>query len=185
MNFTFSFVDDPDNEQLYGNITWKIPDTSRPSHWIHSESICKRVYNVHNLIPKSCRIPTDDLVFCTIRIPIIIFLSTDEGVYNTYVLDFNAEADKSWLLLLHCAEKQGSARYLSSFILSRRTKLPPNVISFLRDKLPQYDVDLQYLFKMRQSDCATRELPAFLQAIKSMIKTSSRNNQHPMKHAQH
>lgn len=41
MNFTFSFMDDPDNEQLYGNITWRIPDLRRPSHWVHSEDTCK------------------------------------------------------------------------------------------------------------------------------------------------
>lgn len=40
MNFTFSFTDDPENEQLYGNITWRIPNGQQPSHWVHSEDPC-------------------------------------------------------------------------------------------------------------------------------------------------
>nr|XP_018897730.1 PREDICTED: uncharacterized protein LOC109030943 [Bemisia tabaci] len=74
-----------------------------------------------------------------------------EGVYNTYVLDSDY---KSWTLLLHCAEKTGSPRYLSSFILSKEPQLPENVINFLRDKLPRYDVDLEYMFHMEQTHCA-------------------------------
>lgn len=41
MNFTYSFTDDPINEQLFGNITWTIPDHGIPSHWTHSENICE------------------------------------------------------------------------------------------------------------------------------------------------
>lgn len=37
MNFTYSFVDDPLNEQLLGNITWKIPSADVPAHWVHAE----------------------------------------------------------------------------------------------------------------------------------------------------
>lgn len=40
MNFTYSFTDDPINEQLLGNITWTIPDSSQPAHWVHSEDTC-------------------------------------------------------------------------------------------------------------------------------------------------
>ena len=40
MNFTYSFIDDPANEQLAGNITWKIPSTQLPAHWIHAEEPC-------------------------------------------------------------------------------------------------------------------------------------------------
>ncbi|XP_063243649.1 uncharacterized protein LOC134542954 [Bacillus rossius redtenbacheri] len=73
-----------------------------------------------------------------------------EGVYNTYVLDSDY---RSWALLLHCAEKSGSPRYLSSFVMSRRPEAEPNVVSYLRDKLPRYDVDLEYVFAMRQDGC--------------------------------
>lgn len=45
MNFTFTFKDDPDNEHLCGNITWRIPDSQRPSHWVHSENICEYAYS--------------------------------------------------------------------------------------------------------------------------------------------
>jgi hypothetical protein len=60
---------------------------------------------------------------------------SDEGVYNTYVLDSDY---KSWALLMHCAEKSKSPRYLSSFIMSREANLGGNVISYLREKLPRY-----------------------------------------------
>jgi hypothetical protein len=66
----------------------------------------------------------------------LIFFS-DEGVYNTYVLDSDY---KSWALLMHCAEKSESPRYLSSFIMSREVSLGANVISYLREKLPRYIV---------------------------------------------
>lgn len=45
MNFTYSFTDDPINEQLFGNITWTIPDRNIPSHWTHSENICKFIFS--------------------------------------------------------------------------------------------------------------------------------------------
>lgn len=41
MNFTYTFTDDPAAELLYGNITWEIPNPSRPSHWVHAEDTCK------------------------------------------------------------------------------------------------------------------------------------------------
>lgn len=59
---------------------------------------------------------------------------TDEGVYNTYVLDSDY---KSWALLMHCAEQSKTPRYLSSFIMSREPSLGTNVISYLREKLPR------------------------------------------------
>lgn len=41
MNFTYSFTDDPLNEQLVGNITWTVPNPEEPAHWTHSEDTCK------------------------------------------------------------------------------------------------------------------------------------------------
>lgn len=41
MNFTYSFTDDPLNEQLIGNITWTVPNPAEPAHWTHSEDTCK------------------------------------------------------------------------------------------------------------------------------------------------
>jgi hypothetical protein len=41
MNFTYSFTDDPINELLVGNITWKIPSSDLPAHWVHAEFPCK------------------------------------------------------------------------------------------------------------------------------------------------
>lgn len=147
MNFTYSFIDDPDNEHLYGNITWRIPDLKQPSHWVHAED-------------------------------------TYEGVYNTYLLDMDASGDNPWSLLLHCAEKSGSTRYLSSFVLSRKSTQSPNVISFLRDKLPRYDIDLQFMYPMDQHDCSAEHIPLFYQAIKNQLKPRVASK-HPLKHPEH
>jgi len=43
MNFTYSFTDDPINELLVGNITWKIPSPDLPAHWMHAELPCKHI----------------------------------------------------------------------------------------------------------------------------------------------
>lgn len=52
-----------------------------------------------------------------------------EGIYNTYILDTDY---KSWALIMHCAEKSKSPRYLSALMLSRESKLGINVVNFLR-----------------------------------------------------
>ncbi|KAL1464728.1 hypothetical protein WDU94_004351 [Cyamophila willieti] len=115
MNFTYIYTDDPDNDILSGNITWRIPDTQQPAHWVHAE----RIY---------------------------------EGVYNTYVLVLDPD-HREWTLLLHCAEKANTPRYLSSFIMGKQPKLPPNVLSYLREKLPKYGIDLEYMFEMTHVNC--------------------------------
>lgn len=101
--------------------------------------------------------------------PSIFF--ADEGIYNTFVLDTDY---KSFGLLLHCAEKSGSTRYLSSLVLSRNQTLKANVISYLREKLPRYDIDLEYMFPMSQKDC--QESPNLNKSKKKLLK------KHPLKH---
>lgn len=59
----------------------------------------------------------------------MLHCSVDEGVYNTYVLDTDG---KAWALIMHCAEKARTPRYLSALLLSRESKLGANVLSFLR-----------------------------------------------------
>ncbi|CAH0553281.1 unnamed protein product [Brassicogethes aeneus] len=140
MNFTYSFTDDPINEQLLGNITWTIPDPAQPAHWTHSED-------------------------------------TYEGIYNTYVLDSDYT---SWSLLLHCAEKSKVPRYLSSFIMSREPVLGRNVISYLKDKLPRYDIDLHYMFEMNQVDCSVVDEVIPPSVLVNRLPVSTRR--HPMKH---
>lgn len=58
-----------------------------------------------------------------------LILIADEGIYNTYILDTDY---KSWALIMHCAEKEKSTRYLSALLLSRERELGMNVISYLR-----------------------------------------------------
>lgn len=53
----------------------------------------------------------------------------DEGIYNTYVIDTDY---KTWALIMHCAEKAKSPKYLSALLLARTPKLPINAINFLR-----------------------------------------------------
>ncbi|KAH8420104.1 hypothetical protein KR009_005944, partial [Drosophila setifemur] len=72
-----------------------------------------------------------------------------EGVYNTYVLDTDYD---TWGLVMHCAEKKKHPRYLSALLLSRKTELAENEISFLRGKLPQ-DIDKSFMFDIGQGSC--------------------------------
>ncbi|CAK9813287.1 Apolipoprotein D [Anthophora plagiata] len=143
MNFTYSFTDDPINEQLVGNITWKIPSHELPAHWVHAEY-------------------------------------PYEGVYNTYVLDSDYS---SWALLMHCAEQSKSPRYLSSFIMSREPNLGANVISYLREKLPKYDIDLEYMFSMDQNQCNKTETSEMDSLIPPsvMLRRNYALRKHPLK----
>ncbi|XP_050099587.1 uncharacterized protein LOC126579908 isoform X2 [Anopheles aquasalis] len=74
----------------------------------------------------------------------------DEEIYNTYVIDTDYRA---WALLMHCAEKTKSQKYLSALMLAREPTLPTNVKSFLREKLPRYDIDLEQMFPIQQGNC--------------------------------
>lgn len=125
------------------------------------------LWNVNRLIDKSL----------IISVHFKIFFVSDEGVYNTYVLDSDYT---SWALLLHCAEKSKVPRYLSSFIMSREPVLGVNVISYLRDKLPKYDIDLSYMFDMQQENCneTTPELPPSVILKRPLVGA----RRHPMKH---
>ncbi|XP_039282952.1 uncharacterized protein LOC111044696 [Nilaparvata lugens] len=104
-----------------------------------------------------------------------------EGVYNTYVLDSDYT---SWSLLLHCAEKSASPRYLSSFIMSRTIKLPANVISFLREKLPRYEIDLEYMFPMSQHHCSSPQNELHYASGHTGSKRQN-GRRHPMKNVHH
>ncbi|XP_059617501.1 uncharacterized protein LOC132262293 [Phlebotomus argentipes] len=74
-----------------------------------------------------------------------------EGIYNTYIIDTDY---KSWALIMHCAEKtKDPPRYLSALLLSREKHLGINVINFLREKLPRYDIDISFMFPIEQGKC--------------------------------
>lgn len=75
----------------------------------------------------------------------------DEGVYNTYVIDTDYE---NWALIMHCAEKKKYTRYLSAFMMSRTGSLGNNVKVFLREKLPIYNIDVDFFFDVRHDNCA-------------------------------
>lgn len=63
--------------------------------------------------------------------------------------------NEEWALLMHCAEKKKYSRYLSALLLSRKETLGSNVKAFLREKLPVYQIDLDYMFEVKQGseDC--------------------------------
>jgi apolipoprotein D and lipocalin family protein len=71
-------------------------------------------------------------------------------VYNTYVIDTDYE---NWALIMHCAEKKKYPRYLSALMMSRKQTLGSNVKVFLREKLPKYNIDLDFMFEVRQDNC--------------------------------
>lgn len=107
----------------------------------------------------------------------VFSFSVDEGVYNTYIIDTDY---REWALVMHCAEKPKSNRYLSALMLSRTPTIGINVINFLRfecfnpssifshmqnfilifqfryifrEKLPQYDIDVSFMFPINQENC--------------------------------
>ncbi|KAF6213298.1 hypothetical protein GE061_011016 [Apolygus lucorum] len=139
LNITYSFVDDPDNEMLMGNITYVVPDMSKPAHWVHSEDT---------------------------------FLE----MYNTYILDCD---NNEWALLLNCAEKPKSPRYLTSLMISKTPNLAPGVVSFLRDKLPKYDITLDYMFEMKQENCEDPSKNLHYASASQPAKT--KKGKHPLK----
>lgn len=106
------YEDDPDHDELKGNITFIVPDFEQPAHWMHAEYICE--FYDFNLIA---------------FLSDFLFSKSDEGVYNTYILDTDYT---SWMLIMHCAEKVKSPRYLSALLLSREPTLGINVVNYLR-----------------------------------------------------
>lgn len=65
----------------------------------------------------------------------------DEGVYNTYIIDTDYT---EWALIMHCAEKAKSNRYLSALMLSRTPSIGINVINFLRFPFSVFIVRTQH-----------------------------------------
>lgn len=71
-------------------------------------------------------------------------------MYNTYIIDTDYD---NWALLMHCAEKKKHSRYLSALMMSREPSLGHNVKAFLREKLPKYNIDLDFFFEVHQDGC--------------------------------
>lgn len=57
---------------------------------------------------------------------------------------------------MHCAEKKKFPRYLSALMMSRSQTLGYNVKVFLREKLPKYNIDLDFMFEVSQDDNCDR-----------------------------
>lgn len=56
MNFTYIFEEDPIKEPIQGNLTWIIPNSNIPAHWMHAEDICKLL----QIVTKSINVITND-----------------------------------------------------------------------------------------------------------------------------
>ncbi|XP_002067249.3 uncharacterized protein LOC6644630 [Drosophila willistoni] len=123
MNFSFIFAEDPLREKLQGNITWMIPSFENPDPM--APSIETPAHWIH----------TEHIY---------------KGIYNTYVIDTDYT---SWALIMHCAEKEKHPRYLSALLLSRQPTLGENYITYLREKLIPYHIDLSFMFPINQSSC--------------------------------
>ena len=41
MNISYLYAEDPSKQPQYGNISWFIPNTAVPAHWMHTEYICE------------------------------------------------------------------------------------------------------------------------------------------------
>lgn len=128
MDFSYLYRDDPDHDELRGNITWIIPNFDTPAHWIHAEMICTQMSCKNNSISLKLWLLGYHRSFSWFRF-------TDEGIYNTYILDTDY---KSWALIMHCAEKAKSTRYLSALLLSRERKIGINVVNYLRWTLESF-----------------------------------------------
>ncbi|KAE9524923.1 hypothetical protein AGLY_014973 [Aphis glycines] len=122
--------------------------------------------------------PDNEMLTGNITWNIPSFELPDEGVYNTFVLD----CKDTWAVLLHCAEKPSSPRYLSSILLSRNKTVPVNVRSYVHDKLPKYGVQLEYTFPMVQDDCSPAVIPLYYGTKKVDKKIGSNIFKHPMLH---
>jgi apolipoprotein D and lipocalin family protein len=62
---------------------------------------------------------------------------------------------ENWALMMNCAEKKKHPRYLSAVLMSRTKSLGHNVKVFLREKLPKYNIDLDFMFPVDQDQCDT------------------------------
>lgn len=66
--------------------------------------------------------------------------------------------------------------------MSREATLAVNVISYLRDKLPRYDIDLAYMFNMSQTDCDTPLTGIEIPPSVLVNRLPPYLRRHPMKH---
>lgn len=81
---------------------------------------------------------------------LILFKYTDKGVYNTDVIDTDYT---SWLILLHCSDPESEKKFLSTFVLSRTAYIDRTTTEYLREKIGQYKVPMEYLFPVNQTYC--------------------------------
>lgn len=132
------YADDPSSEAQTGNMTWQIPDPRRPEHWRHTENPCKML---KFFLTQTSKIQIWILTHCYCE---------DKGAYNTDVIDTDYV---SWLILLHCSDPESEKKFLSTFVLSRAPYIDKMTTDYLREKIGQYKVPMEYLFPVNQTFC--------------------------------
>jgi hypothetical protein len=78
------------------------------------------------------------------------WIFADKGIYSTDVVDTDYE---NWLILLHCSDPESQKKFLSTFVFSRSPTMDKMTVEYLRDKISFYDVELEYLFPVNQTNC--------------------------------
>lgn len=71
-------------------------------------------------------------------------------MYNTDVIDTDYT---SWLILLHCSDPESEKKFLSTFVLSRTAYIDRTTTEYLREKIGNYNVPMEYLFSVNQTFC--------------------------------
>lgn len=125
MKVTFSFVN---GTNVNMNLTYSY--ASDPYHKLLLGNI---TWSVPDLLTSSHWIHTEE---------------NYDGFYDTYVIDIEYD---SWLLLLHCAEKENKPRYLFGFIMSRSSAINITIVSYLKEKLGKYNIDLENVYDINQN----------------------------------
>lgn len=82
---------------------------------------------------------------------------------------------------MHCAEKKKHSRYLSALMMSRTTTLGFNVKVFLREKLPKYNIDLDFMFEVRHDDCKNG-VTSMKDYYELVLKNKEKNDVEIVKH---
>lgn len=59
----------------------------------------------------------------------------------------------SWLILLHCSDPESEKKFLSTFVLSRTAYIDRTTTEYLREKIGNYNVPMEYLFSVNQTFC--------------------------------
>ncbi|XP_071451470.1 uncharacterized protein [Hetaerina americana] len=145
MIFSYVFADDPKRETLLGNLTWDIPEQGNPAHWVHAEDPYDGIYDTYVLDadPSSWAL----LLHCARNPKRNVGEEEIIRMHHSPLHNVVGTGYGGWRGQVRVR------RFLSAFILSRQRDLSAGPLAFLRDKLPTYGVDLEYVSDVEQNGC--------------------------------